>query len=564
MAQNPFPLPSGGVSHARTDFDISYRSLLSSPASMILPVYCEDVSAGDFISLDMKNVTRMQGVNTAAFVGFDEKIDFFFVPYRLLCQFYPQMKVGAAVQWSSLAPKTVSHAYPSITRNNLNTILASSKDKKDVFGYPLVPSMQRLLDLLGYGVNKPLRSSDSDSEYSKLMPGSTLGLSKSVTLWRILAYQCIYQHYYRNPDFEEFDPSFNIDERINSGGVFTLPSSWGTWLPKMLEPRYKNWRKDLFSSVKPYNGISSIGSTNLTLRNTLKSVGVDVDSTKTNVENTMDNEFGSYVQFTVDNSKVQIGADSMRALMHMDAFTRRAIMSDKTYSSLMSSLYGVDDSLRDTPIYLGTHNSAINISEVVGTSAGESGENQSYLGQIGGRGLGSDAGSIFSKQFDEDGVILGLHYISPYNNYGSQRVSKMNTHISRYDQPIPDFDNLGLSPVYRYEYYMPSETDSKPDEIIGFNTRYHEYKTRQDEIHGEFVSDGSLRGWTIQNNNEKSFDNTQSSMMKMFKIKPSIVNQVMKVEYDGYVGSDPFLCWFDFNVKRSSNISRTGLPNNGI
>lgn len=586
MAQSPFPNAEGRVSTARTDFTLDHHSLFTSPVGMILPTYVEDVCAGDYLDLSVHNVTRMQGVNTAAFAGFDEKTDFFFVPYRLLLSWYPQMKVGASVQFSSLAPTKIDGYFPNLTRLQLETGVCATYNRSDQFGYPIMPSAQRLLDLLGYGTLKPLTAPSSGSlvaaDGKKILSGNSSHKSMRVNIFRLLAYHCIYQHYYRNTDFEAQDNFFNVDKYFSTG-AFSLGSQLNDFIVQLVTPHYKNWKQDLFTSIKPYNGISSYGSQNTTLKAGLQSVAIQSgygqtfgrlvqddnavgDAANDSMHSGNVNLEAPVVTDSADDQSAMLTASDMRALMHMDAFTRRAIMSEKTYSSLLKALYGIDDSLKDTPVYLGTHASQINISEVVGTAAGSSDNNESYLGQIGGRGIGSDASHVFSKQFDEDGVVIGMHYFAPYNNYGTSRISKMNTHLNRWDMPIPDFDNLGLAPVFQYEFFTSTNTSNSfnSDRVMGYNTRYHEYKQRVDELHGEFADGGSLEGWTIQNNQTESFDGTPTEFLRLIKIKPSVANSIMKLAYNGYQGYDPFMCWVDYNVKRSSNISRTGLPNNGL
>ena len=85
LKKSPLNLNPGKNAHLpRNSFDMSYHSVFNSPAGLLLPAYVQDVTPGDFLKLDVSNFTRTLPVNTAAFARIKEKMDSFFVPYRLI------------------------------------------------------------------------------------------------------------------------------------------------------------------------------------------------------------------------------------------------------------------------------------------------------------------------------------------------------------------------------------------------------------------------------------------------------------------------------------------------
>ena len=107
----------------------------------------------------------------------------------------------------------------------------NTNKQTDIFGYPVIQHATRLLDLLGYISNS---SSGSPSSLVQML-GSPLAAVK-FNVFRLLAYQRIWNDFYRNSDWQDSDPySFNVDN-LSSGGQVAL----GT-LDHIFAPRYRDW-----------------------------------------------------------------------------------------------------------------------------------------------------------------------------------------------------------------------------------------------------------------------------------------------------------------------------------
>ncbi len=161
-----FGFPDIKAHSPRNAFDMSHDTLFNSPAGMLLPAYVEDVMAGDKLKLSCKNFTRTNAVNTAAYMSFSEKVDFYFVPYRLLWSAYNQWRLGTAQPRSSVALQDISRLQfhpvamwsdfvyrfnPDDPGEPINHVVFD-KWPFDTLGMPITPFAIRMLDLLGYGL----------------------------------------------------------------------------------------------------------------------------------------------------------------------------------------------------------------------------------------------------------------------------------------------------------------------------------------------------------------------------------------------------------------------------
>lgn len=654
-----YNLPQPNPSSPRNAFGIGYSNLFSSPCGLLMPAYIEDVKAKDKVSLSLFNITRTRPVNTSAFMAFDEKVDFWFVPYECIWSSYNDWRLGQTYNNSSasLIDAGSQQLLPSTSWTSLQPFFASlpvlppDGSQQLKWMLPNAADTLRYLDLFNYGapaindytVNiKNNTNSDSEdwnniTSYYSYFHNAGLRFN----YFRLAAFQCIYMHCYRNQEYEEFDPSyFNVDNLFDNLVPFNnstlaatavstnLQLAAGTdtstapvtglsrrmTLAKLFTPRYKNWRDDLFTTLKPVSGFES-GVSGLDFGSLSTSTAVpqgqagsafqwpqfdvdinQVESGKTfsdlNISSPLipanqtsgqpNKDYGNYTyQYVNDNpavvrqalyTKMVEGSDplyglaylypqNIRNLLAQDAYARSAIYADKNYQSQMKALFGIDVNDYHRPQYLGSYSNLISISDVVATSAGTDGDTDastSILGEIAGKGYAQDSKEdVFSRTFDHDGIIIGVHYVMPRNNYDSYRANKFNTRVSRWDFYSPHFDGLGLQPVFAYERGASSATSFNPTSVLGYAPRYYEYKQRTNEVHGSFMVGQADYDWTLSNNAEPV---SIASSMRNFKILPTITDRIFAVAYDGSVATDPFQHYYEFKVTRVSDLERYGVP----
>ena len=182
----------------------------------------------------------------------------------------------------------------------------------------------------------------------------------------------------------------------------------------------------------------------------------------------------------------------------------------------------------------------------------------SVLGQLAGKGISSqERNGIIKSDFTEPGIVMGIHHIQPYSEYDSNRLDDFNKKLSRNDYYMPSYDNLGLQPLLRGQVNIPTNGVVDFNNVVGYQARYLEYKTRVDEVHGQFQSKQSLSAWCMPRTAQ-----IQSSMIgaNNLYVNPKITDTLFALSYDGSQQSDPFLCHYRYDATIVRNMSMLGIP----
>lgn len=632
----------------RNAFDMSYSTLFSSPCGLLQPAYVQEVKKGDKLKLGLSNVTRTRPLNTSAFMSFDEKIDFWYVPNYLLWSPYDEWRLRQSYPHSSLALQEAGRqnllpytSYSSLSSAFMSLFALAISDgaipSRDEAPFYNANSAIRYLDLLMYGVPTIGDFSNFKGSTSQTgVPDPQVALafknfydnvnSNNIYLnyFRLAAFQCIYMHHYRNEEYEKLDPTFyNMDSLFADGNadnaiagisqtnsspqylvaVNSLDHPVGVsdylidW-KKLLTPRYKNWRKDVFTSAKPNSGFSSVSGiqepspqfgtdfswpSSASVRISPVGTGAYVtgewnavvptsSSYNANPELAFDTLGRPYsvalahligTAASTGNVSVNLYPQQIYNLMAQDKFLRSAVYADKNLSDQMKALFGDDYNDCHCPSYLGSFSTTVNISDVTATAAGNDGDtadlSSSLLGEIAGKGYNtSGKNTVFSRKFDYDGIVIGVHYLMPRNNYDSSRINLFNTKLSSYDYFYPQFDGLGMQPVYMFERNTSSGGATGIfNSLFGYAPRFHEYKQRTNEVHGPFMARQSDSDWTLSNNSENI---VTASDIRNFKILPTITDRIFGMNWDSSLASDPFQCYFHYDVTLISDMEVYGTP----
>ena len=531
----PLDMNNGrGSSVPRNAFDMSYHSYFTSPAGLLLPNYVQDVQPGDFLKLDVTSFARTLPVNTAAFSRFKEVTDFYFVPYRLLWRWFDQLYTQVDDISTNYKPAGAGAptSVPYLTAANIKTQLDSTTP--DLQGFQRGYFVDRFLDLLGYPVSNDAAVTTS-SFYGKL---AALSVPPTFNPFRILAYQRIYNDFYRNTDYDANDPdSFNIDS-ASGGSVFHA---------NMFTPRYALWKRDRFTTSKPQPLFSPVNQSVLTPRITEGVDGTLIhnDTLKTVVD--------------LDGTGI-ISMNQLRAGLAYDRLARLTMLSKKTYADQIKSHFGVEPDNCDycKPRYLGSFDSSLNIGEVTATSSGSDGASTNVLGQIAGKGIVSGrTNRPIASSFNEPGLVLGMHYFIPFSEYDSNRVDDFNIKFNRADFYTPEYDALGMQPLYGANVVIDANKPASLNQVLGWQTRYLEYKTRVDEVHGQFQSKQPLSYWASARTSVLSSSIIGSSTLH---VNPKITDSIFALDYTGRQTTDPFLCHFRFDASLVRNMSTLGIP----
>jgi len=190
-----------------------------------------------------------------------------------------------------------------------------------------------------------------------------------------------------------------------------------------------------------------------------------------------------------------VDINALRESVAIQRLLERDARGGTRYVENIKAHFGVTspDFRLQRPEYLGGGKSFINISPVANTSS-TSGEDQ---GELRGIGTGVLQGHGWAKSFTEHGYIMGLVRARGDITY-FQGIDRMWTRSTRYDFYIPALANLGEQSVLNRELFV-SNSAGTDEAVFGYQERWAEYRMKQSRVAGVFNPDvsGSLSFWHL-------------------------------------------------------------------
>lgn len=588
---------------SRNGFDLSKRLVTTSNCGALLPIFVEDVVPSDRFRINLNWFTRTSPLNSCAYTRILEHVSFYFVPYRLLYRFSDSIMSGlnnpqfAQSYQSSSEPRL---KFPTFTNKDLAdtyfgrqyTNTSSPLQADDGLGNRPVNSC-RLLESLGYGdFRYALKSEHPDTvDVVNLNP------------LRLLAYQKIYQDFYRFEQWESIDPNcFNIDY-LTPNSVISVEQLIGT--NQQLNPRtyeyynnnpfvmrYANYTKDLFTGMLPspqYGGSSYVdihtdGAISGDLTLLLQPISPSGKSFKDVVATT---QSPNVLGVLDDGSEEPIDAYTSADIILQDYLGRFDILQlrqaqalqkwkevtnahRKSYKAQIEAHYGtsVPEVRSDMCQYLGGTTSNLTIGEVANTNLKDS-----STVNISGKGTGGGKDFIDFKA-PEHGIIMGIYFNEPVVEYSQDYIDNFNMKADFTDYLIPELDRLGMQPLNVLDVFGLNGLASKGflengNTFIGYVPRYAEYKTRLDRVSTSALQ--AYRAWVTPLSGDDYFWKATTGAVpdapfidyQTFKIKSTVLNPIF-VAQQGYKSTgyhtDQFLINFEFNVSAVRPLDFNGLP----
>ena len=590
----------------RNGFDLSHKICFTSQSGMLLPVFSQNVLPGDSFNVSVSSFTRTQPVNTAAYTRIKEYFDWYFVPLHLIWSRAPQCiaQTNDLQFWNkpvvpySADTLRVSSVFPQLPTSKIASLIdrLPAGRKEPYFGYEARHGALRLLEHLGYGFREKM---GSDGNWIYEQP-----LDTYVNLWRLCAYQKIYNDWFRVSQWEPSEPwTFNLDyfDDGDLGQWYTnfektfIPATQNK--PTIFTMRFAPWHKDMFTGILPSQQFGNAAAVEVVNGDILNSnlvasevgylfkpngsslVQVKTTDFKNLVTSSTTNptSFDDLTAQTTDipqqtnnpsifglSSVNQKGNFTVLQLRMAEAQQKWAEITQSgrlDYKSQMQKHFGVtpDDGLAHRSVYLGGTSGVLDINEVVNSNlTGDADAN------LAGKGVGSMQGHIkFTAK--EHGILMCIYHNEPLLDYGSNVFDKQVMEVSPNDIPIPEYDSIGMDAIYMHQITgeIPFQ-DS--DKVLGYVPRYIHYKTCVDKVLGAF--NGTLSSWVTPMSQQylinllyHGFQSTDWVLrLGFFHVNPALLNPIFGVDADMSVNTDQFLHNVFFDIKAARNLDRNGLP----
>lgn len=567
------------------------------------------LSPGEKIRINEQLFTRTAPITSPAFVRIKEHIEYFFVPMEQINSYFGQSFYGINDLGSSaLTPIGAANSFfgsaslpdtsPSITISDLCSAVFVSNSGTftfqykvdanagtgtaswtstvddlvyDMFGIPRIFNTLRLLDLLGYGHN--FFNSTPTSQ------GGSSSRNLALNMDAFAVYQKIYYDYYRLSQFEpNIVISYNFDSAMRGAGSGSpalvgnnindrgsTESGAGDYFGDLLTLHYRPLKKDFFtnvlqsplyftedSSINPntYNDGEADGSVTSYL---LSAYGVQLQSPSSLQNPTSRVASGiqnsTSIQTLITSTSGNVSVQQLRLAYAYDKMMSITQRAGKHYDDQTKAHFGVSvpQGISGEVYFLGGHTSDLNIAEVVATAAGSEGENTSSLGELAGRGYGA-SGKQRDIKFTAPchGYIMAIYSACPEISYSSFGLDRLHTYTSINDFPHPEFDNIGMSPLFLFQlnnsnYYLGVNTPltpSSPSSFFGWQYRWSELKMAYDKTACGFVE--HLQNWAVnylpgQFSSIRYYNGTQwvqrNLYMANFYCSPDLLDNIFGLQY---------------------------------
>lgn len=443
-------IPKDAIPRSKFDRSHGYKTTFNS--GLLIPFYWDEVLPGDVHNVGVTTLARLATPIVPIMDNLWAETFFFFVPYRLLWENWEKF-CGAQDNPGDSTAFTVP---------KVDVTAATGYTEGSIFDYFGLPTKQT-------------------NAVNNWKPNA----------WNLRAYNLIYNDWFRD------------ENQYNS---LVVPTDNGPDPDTTYALKRRGARYNYFTSCLPWPQkgtalrIPMQASTEI-VRGTGAAGGVAIGGPSGTSGYTLDSS-GATLQYTGTSSvnpKMFVDTiggtiNELREAEQLQVLLERDARGGTRYTESIRQHFGVisDDARLQRPEYLGGGRQNINITPVPQTSvtATTPQGNLAAFGTFGGRNGG------FVKSFTEHGVVIGLISVTgdlTYQN-GLTREYLRNT---RYDYFWPALQNLGEQAVTKKE--ICCRDSNANDEVLGYNERYGEYKSKLSQVTGAMRSNAtaSLDIWHL-------------------------------------------------------------------
>lgn len=459
----------------RSAFDLSHERKMSIKQGYLYPMLLEEVLPSDKFEVSSEVMLRMAPMIAPPMHRINVKVDYFFVPNRLVWNEWEDFITGG--EQGDLSP-----VYPTMTINETHKYMFNKGTLADYFGIPITDD-----------VTIPPE-------------GET-----SISALPFRAYQLIYNEYYRDQNLEE-----PVDVQKTSGEVIPPEKD------ALYQIRKRAWEKDYFTSALPWSqrgGEAQIplGTVEPVYKDTTVSIIAPSEGALPGTPSTgaLSADFldsGSIIDANASGAqKAQIqNLDTMnvdattindlRKANRLQEWLEKSARGGARYIEQIWAHFRQksSDARLQRPEHLGSSSQPIVISEVLNTTGIITGSEPDATGgaqgDMAGHGISVGTSPRFTRKFEEHGYVIGILSVLPKATY-QQGVARTWTRRDKFDYAWPSFAHLGEQEILQQEIYQDYLNNTLAQGVFGYQQRFAEYKYQQSSVHGDFRDD--LQYWHL-------------------------------------------------------------------
>lgn len=604
----------------RSGFDIGRKNAFTAKVGELLPVYWDISMPGDKYKFNIEYFTRTQPVETSAYTRLREYFDFYAVPLRLLWKSAPsvltQMQDVNQLQALSLTQNLSLGTYlPSLYLSSLYTAVyrlnndslnpGNGKAFVNEFGFYRSDLTYKLFSYLGYGNFLKSTPASGNRWWSTSLKNIEDSVNYTqqfiqnncVNIFPLLAYQKIYQDFFRWSQWERSNPSsYNVDyytgdspELVTDLPPLSNSSYWKS--PTMFDLRYCNWNKDMLMGVLPnsqFGDVAVIDVSNtegaipnsIILKSPNSKASSEVVATASYNAPLTPISFaangaspsnvipsGSTLQADLSNLQSQFTVLALRQAEALQRWKEISQSGDSDYREQIRKHFGVNlpQALSNMCTYIGGISRNLDISEVVNNNLAAEGD----TAVIAGKGVGAGNGS-FTYTTDEHCVVMCIYHAVPLLDYSITGQDGQLLVTDAESLPIPEFDNIGMEVLPMTQIFNSPLATAFNLLNAGYCPRYFNWKTKLDVVNGAFtttlkswvspVTESLLSGWARFGGSTPDLSTKVALNYKFFKVNPSVLDPIFGVKADSTWDTDQLLVNSYIGCYVARNLSRDGVP----
>jgi hypothetical protein len=430
----------------RNQFDLGYANKLTTVFGRLTPFYVEDgVLPGDEIRVNSELMSELAPLLSNLKHMIDVHVDFFYVPYDQV--------------WS-----------------NFRDFISGGENYDQ---YPVIPHIQyndankadfktgTLMDYLGFPV------------WNKDGTPPTVSGSVDITTLSARCYQHIYNEWYRDEDLQTKIDFGKDTDGAQSGNA-------------VLQIRNSAWEKDLFTSARPtaQKGVPiNFTSSNEDHYQVLRFGGSGTPVSysaglQTQNDGVLELDSGTNVFL----SNIETSIAELRKAEAMQRYVEAMQRGGNRYNEYLNTMWGVDDqdARLDIPYLLYSSDHPLQINEVITTTNADNvTTDDNTAGQAYGRAKSYNSQG-FSFKAPDYGCIMGIVKFAPKAAY-FQGLPKRFIRRDRLDWYTDHLALIGEDVIQERElFFTHTSPGTDATTNFGYHHRYYDFKTRQDQVCGDF------------------------------------------------------------------------------